>query len=546
MTRLLKPLPDPAEPDTLPPAPHLFNLDAVPDTAPLDTVGPLFEPGNTCWRVERADRAAVLIDAADYFSAAKAALLGARHQIILLGWDFDPRTRLEPQNGLHDDHDRLGQILQTLTDARPELTVHVLKWNMYLPVALRFPMVPLRLQNLFTNPRMHYHLDDRHPLGATQHQKLLVVDDRVALCGGIDFAVDRWDTPTHRPHDARRRLPGGGTFGPRHDVGIVLEGPIARTLGELARDRWANATGRPLAPPPTETAPTDRTPPHPPSPWPGHVAPDFHGVEVAVARTHPAWGNQDEVREVEALYMASIARAKRWIYLESQYFASRRIADLLANRLDEPDGPDVVLMCSLHSPSYFDRLGIDPLRSELLARLRAADRHGRFRALAPVASDGGFVVVHSKVTIIDGVFLRIGSSNLAERSMGFDSELDVAIQAEHPDDPAACTIRNVCCRLWADHMGVTPETVRRALDAEPRLSRVFDRLRHPRGKGVIDLDDGPPGIMPQLVRAAGLIDPATARPARRVTWALKWGTVAAAAGAAWWAGKRLGTRRSRR
>ena len=32
------------------------------------------EPGTTCWRIERADRATVILDMADYFKAAKAAM----------------------------------------------------------------------------------------------------------------------------------------------------------------------------------------------------------------------------------------------------------------------------------------------------------------------------------------------------------------------------------------------------------------------------------------------------------------------------------------
>ena len=51
----------------------------------------LLEPGRTCWRVEPADRFACLVDGADYFRHAKAAMLRARRRILLVGWDFDTR-----------------------------------------------------------------------------------------------------------------------------------------------------------------------------------------------------------------------------------------------------------------------------------------------------------------------------------------------------------------------------------------------------------------------------------------------------------------------
>ena len=42
-------------------------------SAPAD--GPLLVPGQTCWRVEQAEQFAFIVDAADYFRHAKAAML---------------------------------------------------------------------------------------------------------------------------------------------------------------------------------------------------------------------------------------------------------------------------------------------------------------------------------------------------------------------------------------------------------------------------------------------------------------------------------------
>ena len=57
----------------------------------------LLEAGTTCWRVERATRAAVIIDMAEYFVAAKAAMKNARRSIYFLNWAFDPDTLLYEQ-----------------------------------------------------------------------------------------------------------------------------------------------------------------------------------------------------------------------------------------------------------------------------------------------------------------------------------------------------------------------------------------------------------------------------------------------------------------
>ncbi len=56
----------------------------------------VLRPGHTCWRMEQADRVALIVDAADYFRAAQAAMLKAQHSILMVGWDFDTRIELEP------------------------------------------------------------------------------------------------------------------------------------------------------------------------------------------------------------------------------------------------------------------------------------------------------------------------------------------------------------------------------------------------------------------------------------------------------------------
>jgi phosphatidylserine/phosphatidylglycerophosphate/cardiolipin synthase-like enzyme len=47
---------------------------------------------------------------------------------------------------------------------------------------------------------------------ASHHQKLVVIDDRVAFVGGIDLSRWRWDTPEHKPDDPRRRDPNGKPY----------------------------------------------------------------------------------------------------------------------------------------------------------------------------------------------------------------------------------------------------------------------------------------------------------------------------------------------
>ena len=62
-------------------------------------------------------------------------------------------------------------------------------------------------------------------------------------------------------------------------------------------------------------------------------------------------------------------------------------------------------------------------------------------------------MVHSKVMIVDDRLLRIGSANLNNRSMGTDTECDLAIEAQSADR-ARGDRRRCATRLLADHCGV--------------------------------------------------------------------------------------------
>ena len=410
--------------------------------------------GRSVWRREQAARAALLHDGAAYFAAARAALLAARRSILLIGWSFDPRTRLRPGT----DGESLGDLLVRLKAERPELAVRLLVWTLPWPLSANTDMKPEAVRAQL-GPGIDYRVDAALPYGACQHQKILVVDDRVAFCGGSDFEANRWDTPAHRDRETRRRLPSGEPYPPRHDVMMLVDGSAARALGDLARRRWLEATGETLAPePPAAPETPDADPAH--DPWPGAVVPDLEGVGVALARTAPGIGGRAEIRECEALYLDQIRAARRTIYLENQYFTSPLIARALARRLAEPDGPEIVVVLAACSPNGFDRLTMDSARRGLIRWLRSRDRHDRFRIRAPHTERGLPILVHSKVAVFDDRVLRVGSANLNNRSFGYDSECDLVVEAA--DGPAGAATRAAIARLrdrlLAHHAACPPES----------------------------------------------------------------------------------------
>ena len=426
-------------------------------------------PGETCWRIDQADRVAFLVDVQDYFAAAWSVLHKARRSIQLIGWGFDPRTRLQPDGfEVGGEPDEMGRLLIDLSKARPDLDIHVLIWKSALPVAASQEFFPHRAQAWFKGTRVKFRLDDAVPLGGCHHQKVLVIDDEIAFCSGGDFGIDRWDTTAHLDDDARRIDPSQDHHAPRHEVTMMVQGPAARALGDLCRERWRRATG--------ETLPVildyDRLPDA--DPWPEQFAPALLDVPVAIARTEPAWHGRPLVDEWQALALRSIAQVRHTLYLENQYFTSPIIAEALAKRLAEPNGPQIVLISTEHSPSYFDKLTMDRTRAAVIRRLQRADVFGRFRAFSPHTPAGKPIIVHAKVSIVDDQLLRIGSANLNNRSGGLDTEVEVAIEARNETESAAIT--NLRNRLLGHYFGRTGADVATAIERRGGLIAAIDQL----------------------------------------------------------------------
>ena len=281
-------------------------------------------PGQNVWRVAQADRAAVLLDGAAYFQAVRQALLKARRSVFVVGWDIHSQTRLVGDSGRADDGypERFGELLSALVRERPALNVCLLLWDysvLYATERELFPTLTLRWN---TPERVHFCLDDAVPLGSSQHQKLIVIDDALAFSGGLDVTIRRWDTTAHRLDDPLRVDTAGKPYRPFHDVQALVDGDAARALAELARARWTGAGGEPVPP----IAPYG-------DPWPDGVAVDFTRVAVGIARTQPFYEEQREVREVERLYLDMIDSAEQAIYIENQFLTSTKVAHRLARRL---------------------------------------------------------------------------------------------------------------------------------------------------------------------------------------------------------------------
>jgi uncharacterized membrane protein YdjX (TVP38/TMEM64 family) len=207
------------------------------------------------------------------------------------------------------------------------------------------------------------------------------------------------------------------------------------------------------------------------------VEPDVLDVDIGISRTEAAYQDRREVREVESLYVDAIASAERCIYIENQYLTSEKVSRALEERLRVKDGPEVVLVLPLHNTGWLEEQTMATQRAAVVRDLRNAAPDGRFRALYPQREnegDGG-VKVHAKVQIVDDDFVRVGSSNISNRSMGLDTECDLAFEA-NGDQRIADAIRLFRNRLIAEHTGTEVAEVETAHARNKSMIRAISEL----------------------------------------------------------------------
>ncbi|SFP64741.1 phospholipase D-like domain-containing protein [Tranquillimonas alkanivorans] len=456
----------------------------------------LLEPGRTCCGTPRANRFAMIVDAAEYFAAAREAMLAADDTILLVGWDFDLRIDLAPGRDDVEGPTRLGPFLKYLVRRKPHLRIRVLRWDMSVLYNLGTQVIPMIALDVEASERIKLRFDSNHPWSAAHHQKIAVIDDSLAFCGGIDMTTDRWDTRGHLPGDTRRRQPDGRESGPWHDLTAVMDGDAARDLGRIARRRWQRATGSDL---PAPSDYRDR--------WPTCIAPLMEDVDVGIARTMPPYRDQPRVNEVENLALAAIWSARDTIYLESQYFASQSICDALRARLSERGGPEVVVVNPLSTFGWLEQHTMGTSRDLRLTEITRADRHRRFAIYHPVNAAREPIYVHAKVLVVDDRLMRIGSSNINNRSMGFDTECDVAVEAASDDQRAA--ISDARDDLLAEHLDTDTATIRQTLSETGSLLRTVETLRREDGRSLEPIPRREVNSLEETVTKARVADPET-------------------------------------
>jgi phospholipase D1/2 len=437
-------------------------------------------PGRNCLGVFEADACGLLVDARDYYRAFASAARNAKRFVLIAGWQFDSEVRLLRGKDAKDDRvagDSLLKFFNDLCAKNPALEIYILAWDYSVLFALEREWFQAWVFNKKTNDRIQFRFDSSHAAGASHHQKFVVIDGIIGFAGGMDICAERWDDRQHRFFNPYRTENKGEQFGPYHDIQAFVSGPAARSLADLFIERWENSGGGRITLPVVSEYKS----------FGMKRALAIASREVGISRT---WAKtliplRDSVREIRRLYLDAIASADSLIYMENQYFSSQAVFSALTERMRDAQRPrlEIVLIFPRRPTAFIEELSMGLAQARIFKALEeTASRYGHALGLYYAAVKGPGdkltvdVYIHSKLIIIDDRFLTVGSANTTNRSMGLDTELNLAWEAVTPaDKPLVRSIRRIRKDLLAEHTGMRWMRTR-SLDRAKGIVSFLDRL----------------------------------------------------------------------
>lgn len=244
-------------------------------------------------------------------------------------------------------------------------------------------------------PLAWYRLDR---MNSRTHRKLLVVDGRVGFTGGVGVA-DLWDGHAQDPDHWR-------------DIHFRVEGPVVAQMQAAFLDNWIQTTGKVLN-------------------GPAYFPPlDSAGTAAAHMFTSSAEGGSDSMR---LMYLMAITSAQQTVDLESAYFVPDDVMVRALVAARERGVRVRVLVPGPHIDSELVRISSKKVWGDLL------QAGAEISVYQPT-------MLHTKMLIVDGQMVSVGSTNFDVRSFGLNDEASLNLY-----DPAfAARMTAVFESDWAD------------------------------------------------------------------------------------------------
>src|SRR5581483_8745605 len=378
--------------------------------------------------------------------------------VYIANYDLDPALRFvrnSDQPATYAGHDHDAYPLQDLLveKAREGVEVKMIVWEPRLALKLlpgadkrgingradEVDIINEIAKRYGISDRLAVRIDSTAPtLTSAHHEKIVIVDNKVGFCGGLDLSRGKWDTSSHE-YDNPQRDPNSE---PWHDVHLMVTGPVVWDLIYHFHQRWAysqSRDARQVRKLRIKSNYTNRS---------------SHGSVPAIAlRT---WNEFNRNGGIQSWYATIFRKAKRSIYIENQFpFQNSFATKLLEKRLIEEPDLKVIIVGPMEPNlpgfvgSMIAKMSVNDLKSNLAALRRAGV--GRVQTYSLISQHRASnekrrqIYVHSKIMIVDDKWVTVGSANIDKNGFKDSSELNLGITSPK-------LAQELRIRLWQEHL----------------------------------------------------------------------------------------------
>ncbi len=273
---------------------------------------------------------------------------------------------------------------------------------------------------------------------ASYHQKFFVIDGQVAFVGGSNLRKVDWDTPTHDVYEHRRMLFDATTeeraavmnkevlpdMGPRKDYMLRLEGPAVQDVADVFQDRWDLLLDQGV----------DYAVHNTPFEVWRDIAPVAAGSQIQITTTMPQPSWEHGIAES---WFNAVDQAEQFIFIENQYFRIPMLHERIYARMHEV--PSLKLVVITKPIAEWTDPGCAPTykANQLFENAFPSSRYLPLQLMVfdtvqtwgidETESRYGNMDTHSKLLIVDDLFLSVGSANANNRGIVYEGEMNVAV-----------------------------------------------------------------------------------------------------------------------
>ncbi|HIA01878.1 MAG TPA: hypothetical protein EYN66_08205, partial [Myxococcales bacterium] len=300
-----------------------------------------------------------------------------------------------------------------------------------------------------------------------------------------------WDTTAHHLYDPRRMSFDASValreavaekmsfpeYKPAKDYMVRIQGPMAADVERVFASLWQYQLDKQVLYADLSTPAVIHALPEPITPGP-------NVVQAQLLMTIPAPFHRYGVLEV---LERAIARAQSYILIEDQYMRSPRLTNALKARMSAVPNLKLMVMTNPISEWTDPACWQTQVENKILSQLFPTRfRTYRLRSFDAVDTQCTFCVnevlasfhnhyMHSKLVIIDDLFLEVGSANHNNRSLLYDAEMAVAVNgAEWVRNAREQVTKEILGKYYKK--GLTPDALFEKMEAVADVNQLVYEL----------------------------------------------------------------------